>query len=53
MYSDMYVQLIIFIFHLLFTILEIKYLSTYKALENGSPLIEVIVTVIGWKLRVK
>ena len=36
-YSEMYVKLIIFIIHQLFTILEKTYLGTYLALKNGSP----------------
>ena len=38
-YSEMYLDLIIFIIHQLFTILKKQYLGTYWALKNGSPLI--------------
>ena len=38
-YSEMYMNLIIFIIHQLLTILENSYLGSYWALQNGSPLI--------------
>ena len=38
-YSEMYVKLIVCIIYQLFTTLENKYLGTYWALKNGSPLI--------------